>query len=52
MQLSFDQLAAMGMAGRLWMQNDFAWDEVGIKMGQVYDWLNGRGNRPPFVVTE
>jgi glycosyltransferase involved in cell wall biosynthesis len=52
MQLSFDQLAAMGMAGRLWMQNDFAWDEVGIKMGQVYDWLNGRGSRPPFVVTE
>ena len=52
MSISRDQLALMGEAGRAWMCRDFDWSAVAASMRSVYDWLSGRGERPPCVVMD
>ncbi len=51
MSLSDDQRAAMGARGRMWMQNDFGWDDIAARMSQVYAWCLGQAERPRFVMT-
>lgn len=41
--------AAMGARGRAWMERDFAWEGIGARMAEVYDWLLGCGPQPAFV---
>jgi glycosyltransferase involved in cell wall biosynthesis len=52
MSMSWERLAAMGEAGRAWMQRDFDWSEVALSMRSVYDWLSGQCDRPPCVVVD
>jgi glycosyltransferase involved in cell wall biosynthesis len=34
-----NQLDQMGMRGREWMANDFAWNQIGAQMASTYQWL-------------
>lgn len=49
MQLPPDQLAAMGLRGRAWMERDFGWAAIGQKMDAAYRWLLTGGERPAWV---
>lgn len=49
MQLPPDQLAAMGLRGRAWMERDFGWAAIGQKMDAAYRWLLDGGERPAWV---
>ena len=49
MQLPQDQLAAMGLRGRAWMERDFGWNAIGKKMDAAYRWLLNGGERPAWV---
>ena len=49
MALPASQRAAMGQAGRQWMQHEFSWDGVADKMLQTYQWLHGQEKLPAFV---
>jgi glycosyltransferase involved in cell wall biosynthesis len=39
MACSPEQLADMGQRGREWMQRDFSWQGIGVKMAETYRWL-------------
>lgn len=49
MQLPPEQLAAMGLRGRAWMERDFGWTAIGQKMDAAYRWLLAGGERPAWV---
>lgn len=49
MQLPPNQLAAMGLRGRTWMERDYGWDTIGQKMDAAYRWLLNGGERPAWV---
>lgn len=49
LQLPPDQLAAMGLRGRAWMERDFGWAAIGQKMDAAYRWLLDGGERPAWV---
>ncbi len=49
MQLPPEQLAAMGLRGRAWMERDFGWAAIGQKMDAAYRWLLDGGEPPPWV---
>jgi glycosyltransferase involved in cell wall biosynthesis len=52
MNMSSEQLIAMGEAGRTWMSRDFNWSAIAASMWSVYRWLLGQGECPPCVVTD
>jgi glycosyltransferase involved in cell wall biosynthesis len=35
-------LTSMGDRGRAWMQRDFSWDGIGLRMSEIYRWLHDR----------
>lgn len=39
----------LGMRGRAWMENQFAWPKLAEMMIEVYRWMNGDGVRPSHV---
>jgi glycosyltransferase involved in cell wall biosynthesis len=43
------ELKEMGTRGYEIIKNDFTWDEVAIKMKQVYEWLLNKREKPKFV---
>jgi glycosyltransferase involved in cell wall biosynthesis len=47
-----ERLAEMGQAGRAWMETEFSWPTIGVRMAAVYRWLLGRGPRPSDVRVE
>jgi glycosyltransferase involved in cell wall biosynthesis len=47
-----EQLAAMGAAGRLWMEREFSWQDIGRQMAAFYAWICGAGPEPLFVRKE
>ncbi|PUE17947.1 glycosyltransferase [Limnohabitans sp. WS1] len=49
MQLPPNQLAAMGLRGRAWMERDFGWAAIGQKMDASYRWLVHGAGRPVWV---
>lgn len=49
MNLSGAQLEAMGQRGRAWMEQDYAWNHIGEKMLETYNWLQYNGNKPDWV---
>ncbi|MCP4309159.1 MAG: glycosyltransferase, partial [bacterium] len=49
MAMPRDDLHAMGARGRMWMAQDFAWDQIGRDMLDVYRWLRQGGEPPPTV---
>ena len=44
-----EQLAAMGLRGRAWMERDYGWAAIGQKMDAAYRWLVNGGERPAWV---
>ena len=49
---SREKLARMGQNGRIWMQNDFAWETIGSRYIQALEWLCRGGDKPDFVYTD
>lgn len=46
-----ERLAAMGRAGRAYVEREFAWSNIAERMEDLYRWVVGGGVRPSFVVT-
>ncbi len=44
-----DALVEMGQRGRVWMQTEFSWEQVGAMMGETYRWMLSGGNQPDWV---
>lgn len=42
-------LAEMGLKGRRWMEQVFAWNSIGCQMAETYVWILQGGARPPWV---
>lgn len=42
---------SMGQRGKAWMERDFGWDAIAMKMVDVYEWLRGRGPSPECLDT-
>ena len=49
MQLSSEELQAMGYRGRAWMERDFGWEAIGQKMNKAYLWLVDGGECPEWI---
>jgi glycosyltransferase involved in cell wall biosynthesis len=49
MELSREELKAMGGKGRDWMARDFSWDHIAQDMLGVYLWLARRAEPPPAI---
>jgi glycosyltransferase involved in cell wall biosynthesis len=45
-------LDTMGMNGRRWMESDFSWDNIAVKMKATYDWILNGGSKPVCVIDE
>jgi glycosyltransferase involved in cell wall biosynthesis len=45
-----DQLEPMGIRGREWMANDFAWSKIGAQMVATYQWLLDKSLPTPSCV--
>jgi glycosyltransferase involved in cell wall biosynthesis len=50
MALPFAGLTERGARAREWMESDFSWNRVGHDMLELYRWLLGQAERPPFVI--
>lgn len=49
MRLPRTYLRAMGERGRAWMQRDFSWATVAVRLGDSYQWILGDSARPACV---
>jgi glycosyltransferase involved in cell wall biosynthesis len=49
MQFDQEQLREMGMRGREWMINDFAWPSIARQMKAVYRWVCEGGEKPAWI---
>ncbi|HWP36371.1 MAG TPA: glycosyltransferase, partial [Gemmatimonadales bacterium] len=47
-----ERLAAMGQAGRRWVEAEFSWPASGARMAAVYRWLLETAPRPVDVVMD
>jgi len=46
---SSDDLLKMGQRGRLWMEKDFSWRNIGHQMAMTYRWVLEGGAKPDWV---
>ncbi|ESZ10246.1 hypothetical protein X737_31905 [Mesorhizobium sp. L48C026A00] len=44
-----ETLRAMGAAGRVWMQDEFSWQNIGSRMVATYSWVQNGGPIPPWI---
>ncbi len=49
MSLSSHELQTMGLRGRTWMERDFGWNSIALKMIGAYQWLFEGGDPPAWV---
>lgn len=47
--LSDTELREMGRNGRMLAEQQFRWDSIAGQFGQLYEWVQGRADRPAFV---
>ena len=52
MSLSREELDAMGMNGRAWMESEFSWSRVGAQMAETYEWMISGGRKPDWVIID
>ncbi len=52
LSMSHDELAEMGLRGRVWMENDYSWDAITNNMLLLYQWLANDAPKPAFVITD
>lgn len=50
MKLPPDLLGKMGYNGRLWMEQEFSWDEFGEKLVSTYEWILGKGTKSKWII--
>lgn len=48
--LASDDLHVMGSRGRHFALSEFSWQRAAAAMGEVYRWMVGAADRPPFVL--
>lgn len=44
-----ERLSQMGCAGRDWMLREYAWQQIGTKHTEIYNWIVNGGATPTFV---
>lgn len=49
--LSDEQRSAMGLRGRGYVAEHFSWDNIGVQMKQVYEWVLGLGPKPDCIIS-
>lgn len=50
LSLSREELDAMGARGRSWMEAEFSWSTIGVKMAETYQWMISGGKKPDWVI--
>jgi glycosyltransferase involved in cell wall biosynthesis len=50
MSLSINELVEMGLNGRKWMGDEFAWEQIAFKMSETYKWQLGRRDMPEWII--
>ncbi len=45
-------LDTMGLNGRRWMEKDFSWDNIAVRMKATYDWILNGGSKPECVIDD
>jgi len=50
MSTSRAELQQMGLRGRQWMEDEFAWEKIAGQMAETYAWILGRRNMPEWVI--
>ncbi|MCQ8128672.1 glycosyltransferase [Methylomonas rivi] len=50
LSLHSNQIDAMGINGRIWMEQDFSWKKLAGKMQKTYDWLLNGGDAPIEII--
>ena len=50
MSLKPETLFEMGERGRLWMNEEFSWHQIGKEMFEVYNWLLDQKIDPPKCI--
>jgi glycosyltransferase involved in cell wall biosynthesis len=50
LSLSREELDAMGARGRSWMEAEFSWSKIGVKMAETYQWIINGGKKPDWVI--
>jgi glycosyltransferase involved in cell wall biosynthesis len=50
--LTTDQLHVMGRRGRDFAITEFSWQRAAAEMSEVYRWMVGAADRPPFVLLD
>ena len=46
------RLEERGKSGRAWIEEEFDWNQIGLKMKQTYEWLLGRRPPPDWVMIQ
>ena len=49
LKLSPTELENMGNAGKIWMSEEYSWNEIAKKMATSYNWLCNGGTKPEFI---
>lgn len=49
---SGEQLGTMGTNGAALIEQKYRWPRIAESMLAVYDWINGKGDRPEFVMSD
>jgi len=52
LEMSSEQLAAMGECGRRYAWKAFSWDAIAVEMKHAYEWILGRTEKPDCVTIE
>jgi glycosyltransferase involved in cell wall biosynthesis len=54
MEIAFNsnELEEMGKRGRKWMKEDYSWYSIAVKMRDLYEWIDGKENKPDCVVLD
>jgi glycosyltransferase involved in cell wall biosynthesis len=49
--LPLEDLRAMGLRGRRFVEEEHSWKPIGQQMAEVYKWVAGRRSAPSFILT-
>jgi glycosyltransferase involved in cell wall biosynthesis len=52
LSVSFEELQAMGLRGREWMEREFSWRRTGQMMAETYRWILQGGQMPDWIYVD
>ena len=50
MSLESNKLKRLGINGRNWMINEYAWSEIARDFTKTYDWIINNGEQPNHII--